>query len=113
MQDYVQLMLPLPPSVNQLYANRKGGRHKTKKYLAWIEEAGWALRSHGERRIEGDIEVVYAFGPRCKQSDLFNREKALSDLLVKHGVIEDDRKIVKGTVAWADIEGCRVEIWPV
>lgn len=108
----IKLMLPMPPSVNALYANRRGGRMKTAAYKAWIDEAGWRLHTQTCERIEGDVTVVYAFGPRCKKSDLFNREKALSDLLVSHGIIEDDRKIVSGTVAWADVEGCRVEIWP-
>ena len=108
----IELTLPMPPSVNQLYANRKGGRMKTKKYSDWIYSAGWALEEQGLLSIKGDVEVYYYFGPRCRKSDVFNREKAISDLLVSHRVIEDDRKIVKGTVAWADIEGCRVEIWP-
>jgi hypothetical protein len=39
------LLIPYPPSVNHLFATKKGGgRVKTAAYKAWITEAGWMIK---------------------------------------------------------------------
>ena len=43
--------LPKPPSLNGLYANRKGGRRKTDRYNMWIANAGVLL--------EGQMPAIY------------------------------------------------------
>lgn len=57
------------------------------------------------------VQVTYRFGkPDKRNRDLFNLEKAVSDLLVEHGILADDSLIHRGIVEWADITGCEVEI---
>lgn len=48
--------------------------------------------------------MTYSFTPPDnRRRAVFNYEKAVSDLLVKHGIIADDSDIRRGTVEW--IEG--------
>ncbi|HEV2557389.1 MAG TPA: hypothetical protein VGU45_02060 [Microvirga sp.] len=82
--------VPLPPSSNKLYANAAKGRVKTVQYRAWIDEAGWILQSQRPGRIEGDYAVFYALPGLRKGADQENRLKALSDLLVRHKIVQDD-----------------------
>ena len=87
--------LPLPPSVNQLFANAgKRGRVRTPKYDAWTVEAGWALARQHPGCVSGRyaLEIYIQADARF---DLGNAEKALSDLLVRHCVVQDD------SLAWA------------
>jgi crossover junction endodeoxyribonuclease RusA len=87
----VILDLPVPPSVNSLYRNLAGrGRVKTARYKSWTVEAGLLLRSQRPRRIKGPYALVIAV-PVKIVPDLGNLEKAVSDLLVAHQVVEDDR----------------------
>ncbi len=68
--------------------------------------------------IKGVVQVTYKIGkPLTKKGvttevemDLANREKALSDLLVAHGIIEDDSLIHRLVMEWANIIGVDVEI---
>lgn len=104
--------LPLPPSVNHLFANAgKRGRVITPHYKAWRKEAGWQLI----RQRPGSIKGRYALEIYIQAdaaADIGNLEKACSDLLVAHRVIEDD------AMAWAlhiyrdprISEGCRLVI---
>lgn len=109
-------LLPLPPSVNVLYRNVSGrGRVKTKEYLAWELEAGTRLRLQRPVLIKGPIRVVVeAVKPDKRRRDLCNLEKALSDLLVKMGVIEDDSLINYIQMEWvsSDLAGLSVAISP-
>lgn len=110
----IELTLPMPPSVNAMFKDRRAGggrtRAKSKKYRDWLIEAGTILMIQRPPKITGDVVVDYTFGPRHRLADVFNREKAVSDLLVKHGVIEDDRRIVDGRVRWGDVQGVRVRV---
>lgn len=97
MADKIMIAVPVPPSTNRLYANKRGGgRIKTQAYKNWIRQAGWDLRLQKPPHMPGYVAVLYyvPWPKRKGKYDLGNREKALSDLLVKHGVIEDDSKIV-------------------
>ena len=101
----VNLALPLPPSVNSLYRNRTKqeiangqamgialrGRARTERYRTWARAAGNALMAAKPGRIEGRYDLTITIGETARL-DLGNAEKALSDLLQKCGVIEDDRK---------------------
>jgi Holliday junction resolvase RusA-like endonuclease len=88
--DAISITLPKPPSVNELFANVPGtGRVKTQKYRSWERDAGWLLREQRPGHIEGHYELTIRM-PRGR-GDLGNAEKATSDLLVKHGVIDDDK----------------------
>jgi len=112
--------LPLPPTLNSLYPGTIR-RHKSKQYEAWIKEAGSMLNAQHAPSIKGMVQVTYTFGkPRNKDGkpskvamDVFNREKAVSDLLVAHKIIDDDSCIMRGIVEWSeDFEGVDVEIVP-
>jgi len=101
----VNLTLPLPPSVNALYRNRTKqeitngkamgialrGRARTERYKTWMRAAGNALNAAKPGRVEGRYCLTLTIADSARV-DLGNTEKAMSDLLVKHGVIDDDMK---------------------
>ena len=91
----IRLELPLPPSVNALYANVPGkGRVKTKAYREWIRAAWYvSLPAHPYARIEGSFTAEVAiFQP--KGGDLDGRLKALFDFCKTIGAIKDDKYLV-------------------
>lgn len=91
------IVLPIAPSVNSLYRNVPGrGRAKTGLYINWLAEAGWVLKSQRPAPVVGHYElhiVVPGF-----RGDLDNRIKATSDLLVEHGIVEDDHLCMRLTI---------------
>lgn len=85
----IMLVLPRPPSVNACFRNVLGkGRAKTGHYNAWLSEAGWELKRQRPRAVQGAYALDIFVGPG--RTDIDNYAKATSDLLVKHGVVEDD-----------------------
>ena len=103
----VIVALPMPPSINSAYGNKKPGqpgkgRYKTKALTDWVRDATAMLRLQKPGRTKGDVKVEYLFGPRNKNADVCNREKVLSDFLVSAGIIEDDRFIVEAVIKWDD-----------
>ena len=113
-ENAVELSLPMPPSVNGMFVNgAHGGRFKSKGYDEWIKAAGWRLQAQKPGRIVGPYEVdaQFARSRASSRSDLDNRYKGLSDLLVKHGVISSDSLAEKITMRWvADGEGVYVTV---
>lgn len=111
----IQFDLPLPPSTNGLFKNnRRRGRVKTPRYEAWIEEAGWKLIIQRPPRSIGPVEIKYEIGSKAR-GDIANYEKATTDLLVRHQIIEGDGPtIVKGLTLSQSVavEGVRVTIKP-
>ena len=108
--DRVELFLPMPPSVNAMFGNRKGGRYKTPVYAAWIEQAGLELLTQRPGRVSGKYEIliqVPRIGTR-KGSDVGNREKAISDLMTKLGVITDDSYCERIIIEWRNGENVRI-----
>lgn len=92
------LNLPVPPSVNAMYANRyetgrrhqRGpGRYKTRAYKAWIQEAGWTIWHERPRPILGQYKLLLSLGKIRGDPD--NRLKAVNDLLVDFRLVEDDK----------------------
>ena len=78
-----------PLSVNKCW---KGRRFKTKDYLDY--EKCLLLMIGKQKMIKGYVEVEYHFHIKnYKMSDVGNFEKPLSDIIVKAGMIEDDRFI--------------------
>src|SRR3990172_6415963 len=83
-------------TINQAF---QGRRFKTKAYQVFEKEMSILLPR--QKRIWGWVNVEYEFGLMPKSysiSDVGNLEKCLSDILVKHGYIEDDRKILTLTL---------------
>ena len=106
-------MLPIPPSVNALYSTnwKTKRRFESERYERWKEEAWIALVSQPRHSIQGPISVSYLYGRSGRRrSDIFNLEKAVSDFLVQHRIIEDDSLIDCGLVAWTDDHPSQVEI---
>ena len=113
--------LPRPPSTNNLYANnRSGGRYKTKEYKTWINAAGWDLKTHNHSRISGEVQIAIGLGrERNKDGSLSRRridagnfEKAISDLLVRHNLIDDDSFVSDLRIFWTtEVEPKRAQIY--
>lgn len=93
MSPPIEFTLPIPPTVNNLFpTSRTGRRYKSAEYTRWLTEAGWELKRQQPGHQAGQVRLIYLV-PENPRRDLANHEKPLSDLLVKHGVIEDDRKV--------------------
>ncbi len=87
----IELRLPLPPSVWQLYVG--AGKRKTisPKYKAWQKEAGWMLVEQKPKPVKGDFDLwLYVEWPDKRRRDLDNSIKGVLDLLVSHQLVEDD-----------------------
>ena len=93
----ISMTLPVPPSANELFFNKRGGgRAKTKAYDAWLEEAGW----HVKRAWSGlgkpkwpdaqPMQLTIVVGI-ARNRDVSNCCKAIEDLLVKVLPVPDDR----------------------
>lgn len=111
----MEIRLPFPPSVNEMYVNRrqKGqrGRKRSAEYEAWIEEAGWQLNAQRVGTFKSRALVIIDID-ESRQGDCGNREKAVTDLLVAHRVLRGDQKkyVKRVSIGWEPIEGCRVKL---
>jgi Holliday junction resolvase RusA-like endonuclease len=104
----VELTFDAPPSVNNYYIR---GRIISPKGRLWRDRAGWQLVAQKPKHISGPVTIDIALGGF--RGDCDNRTKPAVDLLVRHGVIEDDnQKIVTQvkTYASSEVKGCRVRI---
>lgn len=100
----IKLELPFPPSVNSAYANggNKRGRHKTAKYNDWIKLASTKVKESHRQRL-GPYSLQIALMPPDKRGrDLGNLEKCVSDFLVMHQIVRDDRFCRRITLYWAE-----------
>lgn len=105
---------PFPPSTNHLFANVAGrGRIKSEAYRTWINAAGWDVAKARPGKISGHINLKLTFceSKRRSNSDLSNRIKAVEDLLVRHGVIDDDSLVDDLHVLWGEaLGGVRIHV---
>lgn len=87
----VHVVLPVPPSVNNLFATSGERRHLSKRYTEWRREAGSLLNLAHLPRVAGPyvLDLDFAAGA----ADLDNLIKPVADLLVAHGVTDDDRDL--------------------
>jgi Holliday junction resolvase RusA-like endonuclease len=103
--ERIEIALPPPPSANNLFASStRGGRFKSRNYAAWINEAGWRLSAQRAGRIVGHYEIEIHTPRRARRTDLDNLSKAISDLLVQHGIVSDDSLAERLTVSWLPAE---------
>jgi hypothetical protein len=114
----VVITLPFPVSVNAMFADGKTRRFKSQRYCDWLLEAGYALNVQKPPQIKGKYHITYAFqeGQDRRERDAFNLEKGVTDLLVKHGVVEGDsnKYLRKGSVEWdRSVIGVRITITPL
>lgn len=110
----LNLWLPVPPSLNAAYANGRGkgarGRFATAALRDWKGEAAVALARQNWSPVPGEVIVLMNVERRSMVADLDNRIKPALDLLVKHGVIEDDRHVTAIAAAWAEPYDDRVHV---
>jgi Holliday junction resolvase RusA-like endonuclease len=82
--------LPRAISVNRLWRIMGKRLVKSDEYHSWLNECGWEIKLQRAKPVQGDyrlrIEVLNE--SRC---DLDNIVKAVSDLLQKMQIIENDR----------------------
>ncbi|WP_106735942.1 hypothetical protein [Methylobacterium sp. 285MFTsu5.1] len=98
--DSVTVLLPVPPSVNRIYRHTKErGPVKSDAYKLWIDGAGWRLQAQRPGRVPGAYVLLLAV-PRSSRMDLDNSVKAVSDLLQRHGVVDNDRNAVRALLEW-------------
>lgn len=104
-----EVVLPLPPTANNLFANVPGkGRVRTAAYRAWAEVAGLVLLVAGRPVVKTPVWVTVCVLPGGHlirpgaRWDVGNRTKPVVDLLVAGGLIpDDDREYVVGeTGTW-------------
>ena len=82
-----------PLSINKAW---QGRRFKTNLYKSYEREAFILLPK--KEMVLGNVEIWYEFGLKKSSfaiSDVGNLEKCLTDILVKKGYIEDDRKVAR------------------
>lgn len=104
------IRLPIPPSVNMMFRNVPGkGRVKTGGYKSWLTEAGWRLKEQRPATLSGKYELRIRI-PDQLHGDIDNRIKAVSDLLVTHGIVKDDRHARFVSVERADVTECEIEL---
>jgi Holliday junction resolvase RusA-like endonuclease len=109
----LKLTLPLPPSTNNLYANGKRGRFKTKKYDAWLSEAYLCAMKLRPSSVHGPYRVSIQV-PWGMRGDIDNRIKPIMDFLVHYGLTDDDRHC-QGITIKRDgflVDVCEVEAIP-
>ena len=90
----MRIELPIKPlSVNKAWCGR---RFKTKEYKDYELEVGLLLNQINIQTIYRYVRVEYTFYLiNWKRADVDNGCKLLTDILVKHKVIEDDRFIME------------------
>lgn len=113
--ERLTVLLPFPPSVNNLFVNGKKGRFPSARYTTWRRAAENQIKGQQEswttKSISGPVEVVMTFGrPDRRRRDLDNLGKAPLDTLVNAGIIDDDSAIQSLTMRWGDVDGSHVEI---
>lgn len=90
--------LPMPPSVNACFATdfKTKRRFASKAYVVWKKAAadklGQQYAAYGAPTIHKPIALTIRLGLNY-QSDIANREKPLTDLLVANLDMADDRYI--------------------
>jgi crossover junction endodeoxyribonuclease RusA len=98
------ITLPFPKSVNGTF-KRHNGSHLSEAYKAWRDEAGAMLLQQRPKAVPGKVRVEMLLkAPDRRLRDIDNLFKGVLDLLVKHGVIDDDNnRFVRGVSAeWVD-----------
>jgi Holliday junction resolvase RusA-like endonuclease len=92
----VKLTLPLPPSLNNLYANTARGRWKTEEGRTYQRQVQTLAAYQGAEWLgKAEVEVHYWFHMN-RRGDVSNRVKAVEDALT--GVIwENDRQVRRFT----------------
>jgi crossover junction endodeoxyribonuclease RusA len=96
-------VLAYPPSTNNLFIT--AGKHRVRSigYRDWVNAAGFQIMEQGRVRFQGPVSLSIALvRPDKRKRDLSNAGlKAIEDLLVEMGVIEDDSLVQRIDLQWA------------
>jgi len=108
----IRYTLPYPPTTNHLFATAGAKRVKSRAYRAWIDAAGCEIMAQGRQRVHGPVTLAIALRrPDKRKRDLSNAIKAVEDLIVSMGVIDDDSLVQRLSVQWvSDGAPCTVLI---
>ena len=108
--------LPLAPSTNSAFANRKGGRGfgrvKSGRYRAWVKQADAFYlyqRLGQEKPVVGPYTCKMIFPSRMR-GDLDNRSKLILDWMVRRGLTPDDKHL-RGLVLERDDKSHAGHVW--
>jgi Holliday junction resolvase RusA-like endonuclease len=104
-----------PPSVNELWRSWNGRNILSSRARRWKAAAELELLAQKPVPVPGQVAIhIELASPYGRRFDPDNKVKALLDLLVKNGIIEDDSdKIIKEqrvTVDGEGFKGARVTI---
>jgi crossover junction endodeoxyribonuclease RusA len=98
----IRIELPYPPTTNNLFINAGKRRVKSQPYKAWFELASISIKDAHRQRIGAYSISICCRRPDKRRRDIANLEKAVSDLLVQHGVVQDDSLCERLTMQWDD-----------
>ncbi len=109
-RNELKLILPYPPSVNNLYATFGGRRITSAKGRKFKSDIAVLAKRQGARLLNGDLSVTFrVFRPR-KIGDLDNRLKISQDAL-KGICFADDKQIIEiHAFRFDDAKNPRIEI---
>lgn len=98
--DRVVLRLPMPPSSNAVWAQRKGGGVRlSDRYRRWLTDAGWRINVQKPGRIAGGY-VLTMWLPAVSRMDQDNAIAGVSDILQSFGIIGNDRDAEETHLHW-------------
>lgn len=111
------LMMPFPPTTNNLFASLKSGRRiKSESYRVWEREADFQLMQQKPLPyFDNPVMLTLHLGkPDKRKRDVSNTIKAVEDMLVTAGVLKDDELVHDVRARWDDtVQGCMCEITPL
>ena len=96
----MRISLPFPPPSNNLFVNIKRGRAKSQRYKDWISIASTRIKDSHRQAIGPYSMTILLRRPDKRKRDIANLEKAVSDLLVSHGVLQDDSLCERLLMQW-------------
>ena len=102
----IVIELPYPPSVNALYRSMNGRNVLSKTAREYYSNRNiWSVKAqHTGKRITDRIAVLIEFHPSSNRKiDIDNRGKAVLDMLMKAGVIEDDSQVDLLTISRQEV----------
>ncbi len=104
-------VLAVPPSANACYANSRHGRFKTAKYRNWIKGELKALLAQRAKPMLGPATISITL-PNGTRGDCDNRIKPTCDLLVRAGILKDDRSdyVRSVSVSFGEVQMMHVKV---
>jgi Holliday junction resolvase RusA-like endonuclease len=86
-----ELWLPWPPTANTMFAMRGYRRFVSPKYAEWKDLVAAHLKDQRPVKMDCSVNIhISLSAPTKRKWDIDNRVKPIIDVLVTHGIIEDD-----------------------